>query len=133
MTQKANKTKSNNNWDKVDFSLGLPSCANKNHETNTFDLFMHGSLDWWKLYHCCQKLVMFTKRIQIDFIVGNGNLQQGNMIVKHLNLLVYLNISSAMTNEMIFLRELQMFCWLERKNNTNTKVKYISTYKTPKY
>jgi hypothetical protein len=76
---------------------------------------------------------MFTKRIQIDFIVGNGNLQQGNMIVKHLNLLVYLNISSAMTNEMIFLRELQMFCWLERKNNTNTKVKYISTYKTPKY
>lgn len=88
MTQKANKTKSDNNWDKVDFSLRLPSCANKNHETNTSDLFMPGSLDWWKIYHCCQKLVMFVEQIQTDFIVGNGNLQQGNMIMRHLNLLV---------------------------------------------
>jgi hypothetical protein len=88
MTQKTNKTKSNNNWDKVDFSLRLPSCAKRNHETNTFDLIMHGSLDWWKFYHCCKKLAMFIEQIQTDIIVGNGNLQQGNMIVRHLNLLV---------------------------------------------
>jgi hypothetical protein len=110
MTQEANKTKSNNNWDEVDFSLGLPSCANRIHEINTFDLFMHGSLDWWKVYHCCHKLAMFIEQIQIDFTVGNGNLQQGNMIVRHLNLTVFFNISSTMTNEMNFLRKLQMFC-----------------------
>ncbi len=73
MTQKAYETKLDNSWDKVDYSLRLLSCANRNHETNTSNLFIHGSLDWWKVYHCHQKLTMFVKWIQTDFIVGNGN------------------------------------------------------------
>jgi len=45
MTQEADQTKSNNSRDKVDFSLGLLSYANRNHETNTSNLFIHGSFD----------------------------------------------------------------------------------------
>jgi hypothetical protein len=88
MTQKADQTKLDNSWDKVDFSLALLSCANRNHETNTSILFIHGSFDWRKVYHCRQKLTMFVEWIQIDCIVGNGNWKQGKMIMRHLHLLM---------------------------------------------
>jgi hypothetical protein len=42
MTQKADQTKLDNSWDKFDFSLGLLSCANRNHETKRSNLFIHG-------------------------------------------------------------------------------------------
>jgi hypothetical protein len=35
-----------------------------------------------------RKLTMFAKGIQTDFTFQNGNLQKGNMIVRHMNLLV---------------------------------------------
>lgn len=88
MTQEVNKTKLDNSWNKVDFNLGLLSYANRNHETNSSNLFIHDSFDWWKVYHCHHILTMFVEWIQIDFAVGNGNRQHRKMIVKHLNLLM---------------------------------------------
>jgi len=35
-----------------------------------------------------RKLTMFAKGIQTNFTFRNGNLQKGNMIVRHMNLLV---------------------------------------------
>jgi hypothetical protein len=61
MIQEADHTKSDNSWDKVDFSLRLLSYANRNHETNTSNLFIPGSFDWWKVYHCWQRLTMFVE------------------------------------------------------------------------
>jgi len=42
MNQEVDQTNLDNSWDKVDFNPRLLSCANRIHETNTSNLFIHG-------------------------------------------------------------------------------------------